>query len=705
MSLLSHQSAINQNRNFWLKANISSITANSIIADNAFINNVSSGSINSGSINTNSFNTDSLNTNLISSGIANIGNLNTDYISSLQVNTGILNASEGSIFSISTNIIDLDGANLTTATGNELLLNGVPIATTANLSSIQDWALFPAVSSIITTSQTYDVGQSNLPFRTGYFSTIVCKDVIAISTVLTIQETVSSLYVNDVFASTVSTQYVNTSNLNVSSMNNFIINSASGNFSTLNARNGNFSSLFTSSLAASSISTNYITTNNINTNTINGSTISGILSNWSIFPAITDVNINGNNVNNFTNMTGSNINARSNIQWGGFANPVPPFNPPWLYVGSLNSNGNITTTGNINAQDADLADVLCDNLDVGTTVTRLGDLNVYGDNNVPGDSALYVDGGVQFNGGFSHGFNAGAGPVAGINTTRIDLTAAGLGLTSATFITEQAGGAISLASGGATSIASGGAVSIASGNYLELNANPVKINNNGAPIIFNANTGSGNPGGLSLGASSGSSNLELKGLNFGAMKKYVGGANAVVDHLTQNSNLASFSLPELGQWYVKQTYRLTKTSGNAKDANFFVWLGDTIPDARTDNVYWGRTLFAPAVTSIVSTGNTFTLEGKVYLNTVLASTIQYGSTVIENISSFISSSVNPSPPPSTLSTIYNISSYTSTIYSTIVQSGGIKLFADGLDGQNTWSGELEWGDLLASYLGSRGQGA
>ena len=45
------------------------------------------------------------------------------------------------------NTFDLDG-NVLTTSGNELLLNGVPIATTSNISSIGDWALYSAVSSI-----------------------------------------------------------------------------------------------------------------------------------------------------------------------------------------------------------------------------------------------------------------------------------------------------------------------------------------------------------------------------------------------------------------------------------------------------------------------------------------------------------------------------------------------------------------------------
>jgi len=48
--------------------------------------------------------------------------------------------------------INLDGNILTTDNapggGGELLLNGIPLATTSNISSITDWALYPAVSTI-----------------------------------------------------------------------------------------------------------------------------------------------------------------------------------------------------------------------------------------------------------------------------------------------------------------------------------------------------------------------------------------------------------------------------------------------------------------------------------------------------------------------------------------------------------------------------
>jgi len=90
------------------------------------------------SVLTSSLTTNTLAASTIAAQIGNISTLDTNYISS-QI---------GTISSFSTSIITLDGATLTTAGGSELLLNGIPVATTANLSSLSDWSLDPAISTI-----------------------------------------------------------------------------------------------------------------------------------------------------------------------------------------------------------------------------------------------------------------------------------------------------------------------------------------------------------------------------------------------------------------------------------------------------------------------------------------------------------------------------------------------------------------------------
>jgi hypothetical protein len=68
------------------------------------------------------------------------------------LNVSSLNAnsiSTGSIVAnaVSTNALDLDG-QLLTASPTQLLLNGIPLVTTSNLSSLSDWSLDPAISTV-----------------------------------------------------------------------------------------------------------------------------------------------------------------------------------------------------------------------------------------------------------------------------------------------------------------------------------------------------------------------------------------------------------------------------------------------------------------------------------------------------------------------------------------------------------------------------
>lgn len=64
------------------------------------------------------------------------------------IDSQYISASSAYVSSLGANTITLDNAVLTTAGGSELLLNGVPIATTENISSLQDWSFDPAVSTL-----------------------------------------------------------------------------------------------------------------------------------------------------------------------------------------------------------------------------------------------------------------------------------------------------------------------------------------------------------------------------------------------------------------------------------------------------------------------------------------------------------------------------------------------------------------------------
>jgi len=89
------------------------------------------------------FSSISTNTITAQSTICNIGVFNT--IKSLSSIT--VDATDGNLYVIGG--INLDGNILTTdviGSAGELLLNGIPIATTANLSNVADWSLYPSLS-------------------------------------------------------------------------------------------------------------------------------------------------------------------------------------------------------------------------------------------------------------------------------------------------------------------------------------------------------------------------------------------------------------------------------------------------------------------------------------------------------------------------------------------------------------------------------
>ena len=63
------------------------------------------------------------------------------------ISTGYIAANDIDVSTISTSQIDIDGQTLN-ATPTQLLLNGIPLASISSLSSIADWSLDPAISSV-----------------------------------------------------------------------------------------------------------------------------------------------------------------------------------------------------------------------------------------------------------------------------------------------------------------------------------------------------------------------------------------------------------------------------------------------------------------------------------------------------------------------------------------------------------------------------
>jgi len=184
--------------------------------------------------------------------------------STIQGNNNNLNGiNVGNISTLSTSVINLDGNILTTASGAqpELLLNGVPIATLSSITAIEDWSLYPAISSI-------QGNNNNLNSITvGTISSLVSNTVNVGNAVLT--ATASTLLLNGLQVAT------------VSSVSNWSLDPA---ISTVNFQNFDLR----------------------NVSTINGDPyISGGGANtWSLFNAISAVDFAQNNLSNVSTING-----------------------------------------------------------------------------------------------------------------------------------------------------------------------------------------------------------------------------------------------------------------------------------------------------------------------------------------------------------------------------------------------------------------
>ena len=236
---------------YWKTANTSTITASTINASSIYANYMSTGILDASTVNASTF----------------IGGY-------------------GNITYLSTNTLDLQG-QLLTANPTELLLNGVPIATTSTLAStITQWSLYPAISTVyMSNNNLYDVKNiTSFQINTGFglFSTITTSTIAANGVTSGLGAfstlTTSSLVANNVSSlvgnfSSVNATNVSTSALTVSSINGsaFVPNPTLGNVLT----NGNIASAD-------------INMNDFDISSVNDITMSGLA------PTITATNLLGN---------------------------------------------------------------------------------------------------------------------------------------------------------------------------------------------------------------------------------------------------------------------------------------------------------------------------------------------------------------------------------------------------------------------------
>ena len=217
MSLLPSATNYTQEDSFFLRANISSLTV---------------GTINAGTIST--------------------INLSASNLSAGTLSATTLFALDATISSISTTSITLDGNTLDTGGGGfgaTLLLNGVAIATTSNISSLTDWAYFPAISTIDCDQK--DIVDCKDIFATNLTATNSIAGVIGGFTTLNSGSIVNS---GSILTNTLQTTgLINAASISTPSLKANLISTATGLFSTLNANTISTASLTAGVIGVSSL--------------------------------------------------------------------------------------------------------------------------------------------------------------------------------------------------------------------------------------------------------------------------------------------------------------------------------------------------------------------------------------------------------------------------------------------------------------------
>lgn len=183
-----------------------------------------------------------------------------------------ISSSMAYLSSISTTSITLDGNTLDTGGGGfgaTLLLNGVPIATTSNISSVSDWAYFPAISTIDCDQR--DIVDCKDIFATNLTLTNNLAGVIGGFTTLNSGSIVNS---GSVLTNTLQTTgLINAASISTPSLKANLISTGTVNVSTLLGANAAIGGISTNTISTSAIVTGSIGANSGNYSTINVSTI------------------------------------------------------------------------------------------------------------------------------------------------------------------------------------------------------------------------------------------------------------------------------------------------------------------------------------------------------------------------------------------------------------------------------------------------
>ena len=220
------------NHPLWLDKNVSSLTLQSLNVSTISVSSIAS------------LNVSSINANTITALSTFVKNIYADYSET----------TEAFIY----DKLSLDNQELT-ADINSLLLNGVPLATTANLSSIADWSIFAQISTLDGNNQNI-IGTNLLQAKTIGVSTIEASNA-TITTLIGNNATFTNLFTQNLMAfnivnmiSTVIEVYESTiqsdiklANISTANINN--LNTSNAIISTLTASNAIFNTI-TASIAS-----------------------------------------------------------------------------------------------------------------------------------------------------------------------------------------------------------------------------------------------------------------------------------------------------------------------------------------------------------------------------------------------------------------------------------------------------------------------